>query len=158
MVSCQVHAVAMDFNMTSRIACSESKHTCCTFSKGNLMILGALPSFFCKQDLWSWIVAILHDSMLSVMARTCCTSSNAFVHVPGAHGCWPPAPKQRRTPLLHCGSVLVRAERQLNSSSFAVGPRHVHPVPRTLAAIMPRFTLVGICRLVRGIRHFARVV
>ena len=30
------------------------------------MFLGLLPSFFCNQDLWSWIVAILQDSMPSV--------------------------------------------------------------------------------------------
>ena len=31
------------------------------------MFLGVLPSFFFKQDLWSWIVAILQDSMPSVL-------------------------------------------------------------------------------------------
>ena len=31
------------------------------------MFLGLLPSFFCNQDLRSWIVAILQDSMPSVL-------------------------------------------------------------------------------------------
>ena len=31
------------------------------------MFLGCLPSFFCNQDLWSWIVAKLHHSMPSVI-------------------------------------------------------------------------------------------
>ena len=31
------------------------------------MFLGCLPSFFCNQDLWSWIVAKLHHSIASVI-------------------------------------------------------------------------------------------
>ena len=52
------------------------------------MFLGLLPSFFCNQDLRSWIVAILQDSMPSVLIHPLHTF-NIFIFFLG-HVCWFP--------------------------------------------------------------------
>ena len=69
MAGCQVHVVAMDFELTSRIACSEPKRTCCTCFHKASEVSGLVAVLFCKQDVCSWIVAILQDSMPSVVTH-----------------------------------------------------------------------------------------
>ena len=70
MVVCQVSAVALDFDMPSRIGFSESKRNCCTlFPNGVRCFWACCRLFFCKQDLWSWTVAIPQGSMPSVITH-----------------------------------------------------------------------------------------
>ena len=89
---------------------SKSSAAACTpaalFPEMLNMFLGVLPSFFCNQDLWSWIVAILQDRMPSVIThrlhiclntvrslwarcRFFCSHSRSVVldcgHTPGQH-------------------------------------------------------------------------
>ena len=47
------------------------------------MFLGFLPSFFCKQELWSWNAAILQDSMPSVLLHLLPTLRSSFFLVHG---------------------------------------------------------------------------
>ena len=51
------------------------------------------------QDLWTWPVAILQESIPSVIAHTCCTSSSFTVHAPGAHA--------YRSPCSHTGQGII---------------------------------------------------
>ena len=44
--------------------------------------------FVCNKDLWSWIVAILQESMRSAIRHLIHTFK--FHCYVGAHGCWPP--------------------------------------------------------------------
>ena len=83
------------------------KHTCGTLSKNPQKFLGLLPSFFCNQDPWSWIVAVLRDSMLSDITHLLHTFK--FYLFFWCHGCRAPASHSCRRPWPHCawcGSVL----------------------------------------------------
>ena len=85
----------------SRIACLVSKHTCCTLSENSQLLLGLLPSFFvCVQDPWSWIVAILQDSMPSAITHLLLTFKFSFCFGRIAAG---PALQSCRITWPHCG-------------------------------------------------------
>ena len=63
--------------------------------------------FFCNQDPWSWIVAVLQDSMLSDITHLLHTFK--FYLFFWCHGCRAPASHSCRRPWPHCawcGSVL----------------------------------------------------
>ena len=51
------------------------------------MFMGLLPSFFCKQDLWSWIAAILQDS-IKIFITFWCKASGIFVNAMLLYARW----------------------------------------------------------------------
>ena len=65
---CHVHAVAMDFDNNIQYSMPSVKtHLMHILKNMGPMFLGLLPSFFCSHDLCSSIVAILQDSMPSII-------------------------------------------------------------------------------------------
>ena len=92
-----VHSVVLDFGQYSRTAIPVSKHTCCTIFGIFILFLGCLPCFFYNQDLWSWIVAILQESMPSVITHLL-HKFKIHVHCPG--------PETGPAPFMWCASVV----------------------------------------------------